>query len=382
MSRVRLKQHSIWRAYLAFVAVVCLVVASLTWYVAYTFKQFHIAKLSELTQTSTDSANANTSSARIVPDTARQLEELTFSSTLYRIYFLEFLVVVGIATYSYILYRRVDRPLRKIREGAEKFAQGELHEKLPLSGIREVDEIVFSMNSMARRLSRLEEVRRDFVANVSHELKTPITLIKGFVETLIDGARNNPQDADRFLQILASQSNRLNTIIDDLLTLARLEGETEKELMLIRSESIAELLKSVEEACHARAANKEISIKVECRDDISVALDRSLAEQAIINLVDNAIKYSATKSEIKLSAYEHDQTVVVSVSDEGPGIPAEHLPRLFERFYRVDKARSRNLGGTGLGLSIVKHIATVHGGSVDVHSIVGTGSEFRIHFPK
>ena len=230
------------------------------------------------------------------------------------------------------------------------------------------------------RLRRLEQVRRDFVANVSHELRTPITSIKGFVETLLDGALEDPEDARRFLEIVAKQADRLNAILGDLLTLSSIEEGEEKATIGLETLPIRETLEAALQLCAKKASVKNIRINLECEADITAPINSSLLEQAIVNLIDNAIKYSPAGSEIAIRASKADE-VEVHVEDHGCGVAAEHLPRIFERFYRVDKARSRSLGGTGLGLSIVKHVITAHGGRVTVNSTPGSGSTFSIFLP-
>jgi two-component system phosphate regulon sensor histidine kinase PhoR len=230
-------------------------------------------------------------------------------------------------------------------------------------------------------LKKLEKVRRDFVANVSHELRTPVTSIKGFVETLLDGAMNNPDELPRFLKIVAAQTDRLNAIIEDLLTLSRIEQEEEKsEIPLVRA-SVSGVLETAIEVCRQKAGEKNISLEMTCDADLTADMNAPLLEQAVINLIDNAIKYSTPDQAIQLSAERSEGELVIRVRDEGCGIGREHLSRIFERFYRVDKARSRRLGGTGLGLAIVKHIAQAHGGRATVESILGKGSTFSIHLP-
>jgi two-component system phosphate regulon sensor histidine kinase PhoR len=231
------------------------------------------------------------------------------------------------------------------------------------------------------RLRRLETLRRDFVANVSHELKTPITSIKGFVETLREGAVNNPDDARRFLEIIAKHADRLNSIIEDLLSLSRVEQQTEHSQVVLEQAAIEDSLNTAIQMCQIKAQSKDIHITLNCSDDLVAEINPPLLEQAVINLIDNAIKYSAPGKSVRVEASRAADAVRISVRDQGCGIDAEHLPRLFERFYRVDKARSRQLGGTGLGLSIVKHIAVAHGGSVNVESAVGQGSTFTITLP-
>ena len=231
------------------------------------------------------------------------------------------------------------------------------------------------------RLRKLENLRRDFVANVSHELKTPITSIKGFVETLQEGAVNNPEDAQRFLGIIAKHADRLNSIIEDLLSLSRIEQQSGYSQVALENAPVCDVLNSAIQLCQPKAAAKDIRIKLDCAQSLTAKINPPLLEQAIVNLIDNAVKFSNPGKPIHVQALASDDAIRISVQDEGCGIPAEHLTRIFERFYRVDKARSRQLGGTGLGLSIVRHIALAHGGNVDVTSKVGQGSTFTIKLP-
>ncbi len=232
------------------------------------------------------------------------------------------------------------------------------------------------------RLRRLENIRRDFVANVSHELKTPITSIKGFVETLLDGAMNDADDAVRFLGIIAKQSDRLHAIIEDLLTLSRIEQSTEKETIELERIRLKGVLRSAIESCEPRAVEKLMTIDLACGDDVTARINPALIEQAMVNLIDNAVKYSDEHGRVLVEVKENHAELQILVQDWGSGIDADHLPRLFERFYRVDKARSRKMGGTGLGLAIVKHIAQAHNGRVTVNSIPDEGSLFTIHLQK
>jgi len=231
------------------------------------------------------------------------------------------------------------------------------------------------------RMRRLEDVRRDFVANVSHELRTPITSIKGFVETLMGGDIRMPEEAERFLQIIAKQSDRLNAIVEDLLSLSRLEESSEKRKITFEKVSIKKVLNSVIDMSMIKAEVKDITIELDCDESIEVKINTNLLEQAILNLIDNAIKYSEPGFKVQVRAYRTNNMVVISVRDYGCGIPKKHQSRIFERFYVVDKSRSRKLGGTGLGLSIVKHIAEVHSGKVTIESSPGVGSTFFLHLP-
>ncbi|HEY5168911.1 MAG TPA: ATP-binding protein [Thermoleophilia bacterium] len=232
------------------------------------------------------------------------------------------------------------------------------------------------------RLKRLEAVRRDFVANVSHELKTPVTSIKGFAETLEDGALDDPTAARRFVRIISGQADRLNSIIEDLLALSTLEQSGDSPLLQLEEVDLCDVVAVALEVCGPKAEAKHIALNETCPGSLFARVSPPLLEQAVVNLVDNAVKYSADGSAVAVDLTETGEEIVVSVTDQGQGVAREHLPRLFERFYRVDKARSRDLGGTGLGLAIVKHIAQIHGGRVSVESVIGRGSTFRIHLPR
>jgi two-component system phosphate regulon sensor histidine kinase PhoR len=229
-------------------------------------------------------------------------------------------------------------------------------------------------------LKRTDQVRRDFVANVSHELRTPLAAIRGSVETLLEGgALDSPDDARRFAEAISRQVIRLQRLVQDLLELAAIEGgEVAAPKEQVRLAELAEgLLGMVEDL--ARSRGVEIVSTVDER--AMARADRRGLEQAVLNLLDNAIKYTEPGGRVTLDARLRDREAVVSVSDTGPGIAAEHLPRIFERFYRVDKNRSREMGGTGLGLAIVKHVAQSQGGRVEVESTPGRGSTFRLVLP-
>lgn len=287
-------------------------------------------------------------------------------------------IIFGVGAY---VYRKINPPLEEIRLGAERFAHGRFAAKLPDYQVREIAELAAALNQMATQLDSLENLRREFVANVSHELKTPVTSIQGFAETLLEGARDNPEDLDRFLRIIARQSGRLADIIDDLLTLSRLESAPLDELLAVDRYILSDILESCREACRSRAEEKDIAIIIDCSGEVEVMADRSLLTQAVINLIENAVKYSPEHTTVTVSGSRDGRRVRITVTDQGPGIPEHHVSRLFERFYRADKARSRRLGGTGLGLAIVKHIAGVHQGDVGVETCIGQGSTFIILLP-
>lgn len=229
-------------------------------------------------------------------------------------------------------------------------------------------------------LKHIDTLKKDLVANVSHELRTPVTTIKGFIETLKEGAIDDHENAERFLNIIYKHINRLNLLIDDLLILSKLEEKPEE--IKIETENIYKILSSVAEDFEFKASEKKINIKIKCNENLNAKINKHLIEQAIGNLVDNAIKYSDKKSSIEIGSELTDSELIIYVNDEGYGISEDHMPRLFERFYRVDKGRSREEGGTGLGLAIVKHIINNMNGIIEVDSKIGKGSRFTVKIPQ
>ncbi len=229
-------------------------------------------------------------------------------------------------------------------------------------------------------MKKLETVRSDFVANVSHELKTPLTSIKGFVETLLEGALDDKENNRGFLKIIQDHTERLNSLVNDLLSLSHLESSqtTVEETSFDLRQQVEEVISGFK----SQLNKKGIEIMNELAQGISITADKDRIEQVFTNLIDNAIKFNKEKGYVKIHSQEINGKIKITIEDSGIGIPARDIPRIFERFYRVDKARSRNLGGTGLGLSIVKHIVELHGGSVGVESSEGFGSKFWFTLPK
>jgi len=228
------------------------------------------------------------------------------------------------------------------------------------------------------RIVKLERVRKDFVANVSHELRTPIQLIKGFSETLLDSISDKKNG--HFIEIIHKNAGTMENLTNDLLILADLEDNTVNNRDL-EELKIAPLIKEAVSSMENQSKKKQIEIITDCDEALSAKLYGSFIIQALINLIENGIKYSPSKSKIRVSAFIKDDELIFEVRDKGIGIPAEHLERIFERFYRVDKARSKSAGGTGLGLSIVRHISLLHKGKAEAESQAGEGSTFRIRIP-
>ena len=229
------------------------------------------------------------------------------------------------------------------------------------------------------RLERLELVRQEFLSNVSHELRTPLTAILAFVETLETGAIDDPESAKRFLAIIRKNASRMHSLIDDILELTAIEGGNVR--LRPGSVDLHALVSDVCASLAAKATANRVSLVNDVAPNVTVYADARRLEQMLTNLIDNGVKFSRDGGTVRIS-HERGERDKIRVEDNGDGIPAQHLERLFERFYRVDRARSRDMGGTGLGLAIVKHLALLHGGEVTVDSELGKGTIFTIHLPK
>ena len=230
------------------------------------------------------------------------------------------------------------------------------------------------------RLARLEQVRKDFAANVSHELRTPIQVIKGFAENILDCPANDREQIERFAGIILKNVSTMENLTSDLLFLVNLEDEKSPRPPMEEA-AIAPLIDEAVGMVQIAAGKKDIEINIFCPPDLKAKIYSSLVMEALVNLLDNGIKYSSAGSRIKVYAYAEKEWLIIEVKDKGMGIPAEHIGRLFERFYRVDRARSRGAGGTGLGLAIVRHIALLHNGIAEAESHSGEGSVFRLKLP-
>ena len=230
------------------------------------------------------------------------------------------------------------------------------------------------------RLKQADEIRRDFVANVSHELRTPLSIFHGNLETLLEAGDLDENETRHIYEVMKRHSDRLNLLVNDLLSLARLESKEAK--LQLAEIKLRDFLEAITRDWVKRLAGKNLRLELEVPDNFpTVRADERRLEEVAHNLLDNAVKYSHQNGRILIQAGARDQEVVLSVRDEGVGIAANDLPRIFERFYRADRARSRELGGTGLGLSIVKHIAQLHGGRVEAESVVGQGTTIRVILP-
>jgi len=254
------------------------------------------------------------------------------------------------------------------------------------SQIREQDNplqltgVVIFMDDVTE-IRKLEKIRSDFVSNVTHELKTPLTSISGFVETLKSGEIEDDLTRERFLDIIEIETERLTRLINDILTLSEIEnirGQDHKRIV-----SASELFDEVKPMMNAVNRDKKVTLEYEVAKNLpNIRINEDRFKQMMINLIDNAVKYTPDNGKVVVSAYTKYKKLVIRVKDTGIGIPEEDLPRLFERFYRVDKARSKKMGGTGLGLAIVKHIVLSMNGTIKVNSEVGKGTEFVITIPE
>lgn len=252
---------------------------------------------------------------------------------------------------------------------------------VPIIGINNVWKGVVLVFHDITELKKLEQMRKDFVANVSHELKTPVTSIKGFAETLMDGAMNNQQTLEAFLSIILKESERLQTLIQDLLELSKIEQQGFK--LNLQQVDINKLLDEVNDLLTGRAQAKHIKLEYNrLSKPVFINGDLDRLKQVFINLVSNSINYTPEDGHVEVVLQDNDEYVRIHVIDSGVGIEKEEIPRIFERFYRVDRARSRNSGGTGLGLAIVKHLVEAHHGNIIVRSDIGKGSEFIIELKK
>ena len=296
------------------------------------------------------------------------------------------LLVVGVSTFvSY----RISRPMVKIAESAEKIRAGNFDTRIEIHSKDEIGKVAYAVNEMVdqlkqdiTKLKKLEQVRSQFLGNVSHELRTPIFALQGFLETLIDGAIDDPSVNRDFLEKAHAHALRLNTLLNDLIEISSIESGEMK--MSFRYFNVREFLKSAVEDFQPVAASQSVTLSLAENIDsaLQVLGDRNRLMQVMSNLINNAIKYNMAGGSVMVSVRDEKNVVWIDVADTGYGIAEEHLTRIFERFYRVDKERSREAGGTGLGLAIVKHIVEAHGGQVTVTSTLGKGSTFSFPVKK
>lgn len=306
-----------------------------------------------------------------------------------RLLYASLVAVALTCLFSYLVALKISRPIRAVAEGARRLAAGDLDQRLAINGHDEIAALAYALNSMAENLSskihelsegkknleRTLRMRKDFVANVSHEFKTPLTAIRGYTETLLSGAEENPAVRGEFLRVIERNARHLESLVQDLLTLAKLEAELPATREQVR---LRDLLNEQLSARQTAIRDRGIRVMVDC-PGLIVQADRSRLTTAISNLIDNAISYNRPGGEIRISASSgNGGSLALDIEDTGYGIPEEEIPRIFERFYRVDKARSRDSGGTGLGLAIAKHAIESQGGQITVESALDRGSKFTI----
>ncbi|MFA6091497.1 MAG: ATP-binding protein [Elusimicrobiota bacterium] len=308
---------------------------------------------------------------------------------MHRYCFIE--VLLGAAASAVLAFfwlrRSMSRPIAEIAAAAERLARGEHDARVRLPPTTRLGRLGATLNLLAERfqhdiseLHRLEHVRKEFVANVSHELRTPLATIKAYAETLREGALEDAENRLEFISEIEKNAERMTRLVDDLLTISALESG--KMPPVFEPVDLMDIAREVVVGMMALAQKKQAIIRLETFQGIArVRADKNQLKQVLTNLIENAVKYTGEKGIISVSASMQEGRPAVSVRDNGCGIPAESIPRIFERFYRVDKNRSRESGGTGLGLAIVKHIVEVHGGSVSVESTLGEGSVFRFTLP-
>jgi len=275
------------------------------------------------------------------------------------------------------LARGMTQPLRDMAAAARRMETGDYTTRVHTTSRDEVGQLAVAFNRMSEELEHLEASRRDLVANVSHELKTPITAIRAHLENLLDGVE---QPEPRTLQVMLSQSERLGRLVEQLLDLSKLESG---EVPLRREEvPLGPVVRQVLSEIDVARAGRDIDVLSDVPDDLpTIDADRERVHQVLFNLVDNAVRFTPDGGRIRIEAHRHDGSVEVSVVDTGVGIPADALPRLFERFYRVDPARSREEGGTGIGLAIARSVVEAHGGTISAESQPGHGSVFTFDLP-
>jgi len=288
-----------------------------------------------------------------------------------------FLVSILLASF---LAQSMTGPVKKIIQASEEMARGRYDQTIPVESSDEIGQLAASFNKMAKRVAEADQMQRDFVANVSHDLKTPLTSIAGFSQALLDGTANNQEDLRRSAQIIHDETNRLIRLTQDLLDLARLESG---QITIAREPvDITALASKTVTRFESKAKSRQVNLKLDLAPRLpKVKGDEDRLAQVLTNLLDNAIKFTTAGGAVLLEASSDAHSVKIEITDSGPGIPPEELDRIFERFYQVDKARASGEGGTGLGLAIAKEIVEAHGGQISASSEVDKGTTFTVLLP-
>jgi len=278
----------------------------------------------------------------------------------------------------YILSKKLSKPLLQIEAATREIAKGELHTRVNVTTKDEIGSLSTAINDLAQELQRYRDSRSEFFANISHELRTPITYLEGYADVLSKGYIEDDEEKQKYLNIISQEAKRLNIIIQDLFDLSKMEvGRIDLNLEFI---DLNLLLRSSIHKVELQAKEKGVMIGSQLEQTQSISLDRARMEQVLFNLLDNGIRYTE-HGVITVKLHQQGKRIMITIEDTGPGIPMDELPYIFERFYRVEKSRSRQHGGTGLGLSIVQKLVELQGGLIEVTSIVGQGTIFNISFP-
>ncbi len=277
------------------------------------------------------------------------------------------------------LVNRITGPLRRMEHVARQLALGNFNEKVEVTSRDEIGNLGAALNHMSTALEEVDQRRRDFLANVSHDLRTPLSYIKGYSEAMIEGVVTEEEQKKKYLRLIHREAGRLQRLVHDLLDLAQLEGDSYPlNLMPL---SLAQLIEDTMGKYEPFLQEKKIGLILDLDFDVIVFADEDRLEQVITNIVDNAIRYSPENGELKMVLTQRNNTCTLTISDTGEGIPPEELQRLGERFYRVDKSRTRKKGGSGLGLSIVKQIVFLHKGTIHIDSVLGKGTDVSVTLP-
>ncbi|MCL1796603.1 MAG: ATP-binding protein, partial [Clostridia bacterium] len=282
---------------------------------------------------------------------------------------------------SIVFSQIITKPLAVLNDGIKRMAQGNLSTRVKASGIDEMGRLAETFNLMSEKLENVDSSRNEFVSNASHELKTPLATMKIMLESMLYQEDMPLELRQEFLTDIVKELDRLNGIVSDLLTLVRSDSNDNNYNITAEHFLLRELIMETVHLLKPLSLEKQQDVILKMQADCPVYADRSKIQQAVYNLVNNAIKYTQDGGQIYVTCKLEGKTAVVEVADNGPGIPQKDLPHIFERFYRVDRARSRATGGNGLGLSIVQQVMLLHGGSVAVFSEEGKGTKFRVELP-
>lgn len=294
---------------------------------------------------------------------------------VYRFIAIAALIAIVFATFlTYWFSRKISNPLRRMSEAAVHLATGQFQEQVPVETNDEIGQLARSFNFMASELGRMEQMRRDFIANVSHELRSPLTSMRGFIQGMLDGTITG-EHRERYLQIVFDETNRLTRLVNDLLDLARMEsGKLDIELTVF---NLNDVIDRVIDRLEPQISSRNILMETELLSgQVLVQADRDRIVQVLTNLLDNAIRFTPSRQLITVENWREDNKIYVAITDTGAGIPAEDLPHIWDRFHKADKARTRSKGGTGLGLAIVKHLIEAHGEEISVTSELNKGTRF------